>query len=178
MAEQSLDFETQGKRNNWKVEDMSELRKGPTRTRADCALHQKKHIAPSWDIGFPSFLAWIEAQEIKLRNGTRKFGFWNSGREKRLKRSRCVKTNEGTDRDQASLRHLPEKAHSSLVRYRISEFIGLNQSAREQATQWHKKVWILKLRAREMAKKVKMCQNWGRARPGVGQTAPFTRKST
>jgi hypothetical protein len=53
----------------------------------------------------------------------------------------------------------PEKAYSSLVRNRISEIFGLNQSAREQVMQWHKKIWILKLRARETAEKVKMCQN-------------------
>jgi hypothetical protein len=43
------------------------------------------------------------------------------------------------------------------MRYRISEVFGLNGTAREQATEQKKKVWILKLRAREMAKKVKMC---------------------
>jgi hypothetical protein len=36
---------------------VSELRKGPTRTRADYAFHQKKLIVPSCDIGFQSFLA-------------------------------------------------------------------------------------------------------------------------
>jgi hypothetical protein len=70
-AEESLDFETHGERNGLKSEDTSELRKGSTRTR----LHQKKLIAPSCDIGFPSFSALIERQEIKLSNGRRKFGF-------------------------------------------------------------------------------------------------------
>jgi hypothetical protein len=53
MAQESLDFETQGKRNGLKSEDVSELRKGPTRTK----LHQKKLIAPSCNIGLPSFMA-------------------------------------------------------------------------------------------------------------------------
>jgi hypothetical protein len=144
----------------------------------NCALHQKKLIAPSCDIGFPSFLAWIKAQESKLCNGIVKFGFWNSGWKKRLKRWRCVRTEEATDQDQGELRPSPEKAHSSLTRYRISEFFCLNQSAREQAMQWHRKVWILKLGAKEMAEKVKMCQNWGSDRLGLGWTAPFTKKSS
>jgi hypothetical protein len=59
-----------------------------------------------------------------------------------------------TDRDQASL----EKAHGSLVGYRISEFFGLNRTTREQAKKRQKKLWILKLRARETAEKVKSCQ--------------------
>jgi hypothetical protein len=122
---------------------------GATRTR----LYQKKLIAPSCDIGFPSFLAWIERQQSRLRNGRRKFGFRNSRREKRLKKWGCVRIEEGTDQDEAS----PEKAHSFPVRYRISEFFCLNWIIREQATQWQKKVWILKLRARESAEKVKMC---------------------
>jgi hypothetical protein len=75
-----------------------------------------------------------------------------------------------TDQDQAS----PEKAHSSLVQYRISKFLGLNRTAREQATQWQKKVWILKLMARETAEKVKMCQGPTRTRAA----SPFTRKSS
>jgi hypothetical protein len=157
-----LDFETQGERNGWKSEDVSELKKTPTRTK----LNQKKLIALSCHIRFSSFLSLIEP----LCGGRRKFGFWNSGQEKRLRKWRCVRTEEGTDLDQAS----PKKAHSSLVRYRISEFFGLNRMAREQATQRLKKVWILKLRARETAEKVKMCENWGRDRPRLG----FTRKSS
>jgi hypothetical protein len=49
--------------------------KGPTTTKANCALHQKKFIAPLSDIGFPSFLALIEPENSKLCNGTKKFGF-------------------------------------------------------------------------------------------------------
>jgi hypothetical protein len=45
------------------------------------------------------------------------------------------------------------------VQYRISDFFGLNQSTKEQAMQWLKKVWILKLSARETVEKVMMCQN-------------------
>jgi hypothetical protein len=45
------------------------------------------------------------------------------------------------------------------MRYRISELFGLNRSAREQAMEWHKKVWILKFRARETDEKAKMRQN-------------------
>jgi hypothetical protein len=59
------------------------------------------------------------------------------------------------------LRPPPEKANSSLMRYRISSFFRLNWTTKKQATQWRKKVWILKLRARETTEKVKMCQNWG-----------------
>jgi hypothetical protein len=40
---------------------------------------------------------------------------------------------------------------------KISKFFGLNRTAREQATQWKKKVWTLNLRARGMAAKVKTC---------------------
>jgi hypothetical protein len=163
-AEENLDFETQGERNGWKSEDVSKLRKGPTRTR----LHQKKLIAPSCVIGFLSFLAWIKPQESKLRNGRRNFGFWNSGWEKQLKKWRVVRTEKGTDRVQSS----PEIPHSSLVRYWISKLFGLNQTAREQAMQWQENVWILKLRAKETAEKVKMCQNLGREQPRPG----FTRK--
>jgi hypothetical protein len=47
MEEIKLDFETQTGRNGLKSEDVSDLRKGPTRTRADCALHQKKLIISS-----------------------------------------------------------------------------------------------------------------------------------
>jgi hypothetical protein len=54
---------------------VSDLRKGPTKTRADCALDQKKLIAPSCDIGFPSFLASIEGEESKLCNGAKRVGF-------------------------------------------------------------------------------------------------------
>jgi hypothetical protein len=57
MEAKSLDFETQAGRNGSKDEKVSDLRKGPTWTREDCALHQKKLIAPSCDIRFPSFLA-------------------------------------------------------------------------------------------------------------------------
>jgi hypothetical protein len=71
QAEESLDFKTNGERNGRKSEQVSELRKGLTRTR----LHQKKLIAPSCNIGISSFLASIEAQESKLCNGKRKFGF-------------------------------------------------------------------------------------------------------
>jgi hypothetical protein len=39
MAQESLDFETQGERNGWKDEDPSKLRKGPTRTREACGLY-------------------------------------------------------------------------------------------------------------------------------------------
>jgi hypothetical protein len=63
MEEKKLDIETQAGRNGWKGEDVSDLRKGPTRTRADYALHQKKLIAPSCDIRFLSFLDWIEPEE-------------------------------------------------------------------------------------------------------------------
>jgi hypothetical protein len=57
MELESFDFETQVGRNGLKSEDLSDLRKGLTRTRADCALHQKKLIASLCDIGFPSYLA-------------------------------------------------------------------------------------------------------------------------
>jgi hypothetical protein len=50
---------------------------------------------------------------------------------------------EATDQDQGRLRPSPEKAHSSLIRYRIFEFFNLNRTRREQATQWNQKVWIL-----------------------------------
>jgi hypothetical protein len=88
-----LDFETQGERNEWKREDVSErLRKGPRRTR----LHLKKLIAPSYDIGFLGFFVQICTQESKLCNRTEKFGFWNWTREKRLKKWRCVRTKGST----------------------------------------------------------------------------------
>jgi hypothetical protein len=45
------------------------------------------------------------------------------------------------------------------VQYRISEFLGLNRMAREQAMQRRNKAWILKLRVGETTEKVKMCQN-------------------
>jgi hypothetical protein len=57
MEQKRLDLETQGERNGLNGEDVSDLRKGPTRTTADCALHQTKFIALSCDIGFPIFLA-------------------------------------------------------------------------------------------------------------------------
>jgi hypothetical protein len=57
MKQKSLDFVTQGERNGGNGEDVSDLDKRPTRTRAACALHQKKFIAPSSDIGFSCFLA-------------------------------------------------------------------------------------------------------------------------
>jgi hypothetical protein len=56
MEEKKLDFETQAGRNGGKGEDVSDLRKGPTSTRVDCALPQKKLIAPSCNIRFLSFL--------------------------------------------------------------------------------------------------------------------------
>jgi hypothetical protein len=65
---------------------------------------------------------------------------------------------EGTDEDQGGLRPSLEKAHSSFMRYRIFHFFGLNRTAIDQARQWNKKVWILKLRRGETAEKVKMCQ--------------------
>jgi hypothetical protein len=67
-----------------------------------------------------------------------------------------VRSEEGTDHDQGGLRPSLEKAHSSLVRYPISEFFGLNRTRREQATQLNPKVWILQLRRGETAEKVKM----------------------
>jgi hypothetical protein len=51
MAGESLDSGTEGERNGSKSEDVSELRKEPSRSR----LHQKKLIAPLCDIGFPRF---------------------------------------------------------------------------------------------------------------------------
>jgi hypothetical protein len=44
------------------------------------------------------------------------------------------------------------------VRYPLSEFFGLNRTRKEQATQWKKKNWILKLRRGETAEKLKMRQ--------------------
>jgi hypothetical protein len=178
MEQKSLDFEIQAERKGWKGEDVSDLRKGPTRTREDCALHQEKLITPLSDIWFPSFLAWIEPQERNLRNGTKKFGLGNSGREKQLKRWRCVRSEEGTDQDKGGLRPSPEKAHSSLVRYQIFEFFSWNRLKIEQTMKWNKKVCILKFRLRETAEKVKMCLIWGRDRPGQARTTPFTRKSS
>jgi hypothetical protein len=51
MEREILDFETDGQRNAWESEDVSELRNGPTTTR----VHQKKLIARSCDIRFSSF---------------------------------------------------------------------------------------------------------------------------
>jgi hypothetical protein len=51
-----------------------------------------------------------------------------------------------------------EKTHSSRVQYWIFDFFGFNRTAIHQATQWHKKVWILKLRREETAEQVKMYQ--------------------
>jgi hypothetical protein len=45
------------------------------------------------------------------------------------------------------------------MQYQISGFFGLNRKAIEEAMQRQKKVSILKLRARETADKVGMCQN-------------------
>jgi hypothetical protein len=71
MEREILNSRTQGKRNAWKSNDVSELRNGPSTTR----LHRKKLIAPSCDIRFSSFLGGIEAQESKVQNGKRKFEF-------------------------------------------------------------------------------------------------------
>jgi hypothetical protein len=56
MEEKNLNYAPQAERNGLKCEDVSDLRKGPTRTREDCALPQKKLIATSCDIRFFSFL--------------------------------------------------------------------------------------------------------------------------
>jgi hypothetical protein len=56
MEGKKLNYATQAGRNRLKGKDVSDLRKGPTRTRADCTLSQKKLIAPSCDIRFLSFL--------------------------------------------------------------------------------------------------------------------------
>jgi hypothetical protein len=53
MAGESLESGTEGEGNGSKSEDVSELRKGPGFTRH----HQKKLIAHSCDIRFPSFSA-------------------------------------------------------------------------------------------------------------------------
>jgi predicted enzyme related to lactoylglutathione lyase len=71
---------------------------------------------------------------------------------------KMCQSKEGTDQGQGGLRPSPEKAHRSLVRYRIFEIFDLNPTRREQGTQWKEKVWILKLRLGETAEKVKMCQ--------------------
>jgi hypothetical protein len=49
----SLNFETQGYRNSCKNKEISKLRKRPARATA----FTRKLIAPSYDIGFTSFLA-------------------------------------------------------------------------------------------------------------------------
>jgi hypothetical protein len=178
MKEKKNDFETQAGRNGWKGEHVSDLRKGATRTRANCALHQKKLIGPSCEIRFPGFLDSIEPEKSKVRTARKKIGFWKSGGEKRLKRWRCVRSEKGTDQDHGGLRSSPEKAHSSLLRYPISEFFGLNRTGGEQATQWNKKNLNFKLRRGETAEKVKICEIWGRDRSAGGRTAPFTRKTS
>jgi hypothetical protein len=50
-----------------------------------------------------------------------------------------VRSEEGTDQDQSGLRPSLEKSHSPLVQYPISEFLGLNRTKKQQATQWKKK---------------------------------------
>jgi hypothetical protein len=134
-----IDFEIQAGRNSWKGEDVLDLRKGPTTTRANCALPWKKLIGPSCDIRFPSFLTWIEPEESKLHNEGKKIRFCKSGGEKWLKRWRCVRSEEGKDQHEGGLRPSPEKAHSSLVRYPISKFFLFNRTTIQQATQWKKK---------------------------------------
>jgi hypothetical protein len=54
MEEKKLNYATQAGRNGLKGEDVSDLRKGPTKTRADSALPQKKLIASTCDIRFLS----------------------------------------------------------------------------------------------------------------------------
>jgi hypothetical protein len=76
-----------------------------------------------------------------------------------------VKMCQNLGRDRPGRRLSPEKTYSSLMRYRLSKFFSLNVSVKEQAMQSHKKVWILKVRARELAEKLTMCQNLGRDRP-------------
>jgi hypothetical protein len=41
MGRKSLDFETQAGINGWKGEDVSDLRKGPTRTTQDAPFTRK-----------------------------------------------------------------------------------------------------------------------------------------
>jgi hypothetical protein len=75
MVGGNLNSGSSGQRNARKSEEVSELRNGPTTT----SLHQKKLIAPSCDIRFSSFFGWIEAQESKLFNGSRKLPSGNDG---------------------------------------------------------------------------------------------------
>jgi hypothetical protein len=60
------------------------------------------------------------------------------------------------------------------MQYLISEFFGWNRKAIEEATQQQNKASILKLRARETAEKVKMCQGPTR----TGAASPFPNKSS
>jgi hypothetical protein len=80
----------------------------------------------------------LKRKQAKIRKETGKFGFWDSGQEKRLKRWRCVRGEEGTDQDQGGLSPSPEKAYSSLCDIRFPSFLAWIEA--EKGKLHHKKV--------------------------------------
>jgi hypothetical protein len=71
MERENFNSRIQSQRNARKIEDVSQLRNGPTTTR----FHQKKVIAPWCGIRFSSFLGLIEARQRKVFSGKSKFQF-------------------------------------------------------------------------------------------------------